>query len=186
MVLSVTPSPGVDVKADEDIRKDVVSELYWDARLNIPDVSVTVTDGVVTIQGTADSYLEKAAVDTSDIHVTVDEGVVTLSGTVGTLLEMDAALEDAMMTNGVIDVNSNLEVRVFHERSDDAIKQDILEAFRRDGMVPEEDIRVDVENGVVTLDGITDRAIGKFSAEINARLTRGVRGVVNNITVPRD
>jgi len=38
-------------RIDENIKRDVVDQLYWDSRVNAADIKVTVFDGVVTLSG---------------------------------------------------------------------------------------------------------------------------------------
>src|SRR5258707_4762976 len=46
-------------KTDEEIQRDVLAELKWDARLQPNEIGVIVKDGVVTLTGWVDSYLKK-------------------------------------------------------------------------------------------------------------------------------
>ncbi len=50
------------MKADADVRQDVIRELQWDPRVSGPDaISVAVQDGAVTLGGHAPTYAEKLA-----------------------------------------------------------------------------------------------------------------------------
>ena len=44
------------VCTDEQIQRDVLAELRWDARVGPNEVGVIVKDGVVTLTGWLDSY----------------------------------------------------------------------------------------------------------------------------------
>src|SRR5438132_13959169 len=44
---------------DEEIQKNVLEELKWEARVKPSEIGVTVKDGVVTLVGTIDSYSKK-------------------------------------------------------------------------------------------------------------------------------
>lgn len=215
-------------KSDAEIKRDVIAELEWDIRLDIEDIAVTVKNGVVTLSGTASSFLEKWAasdatlsvsgvkevinniivrhpepvrndedvvvdvrnalawdqrVDVADIDVSVKNGVVTLSGEVRTLSEMDAAVNDAKWTAGVAEVINNIRVVPEEVRSDKEIIADLRNAFRRDALVDEDDIAVEVTNGVVLLSGLADNLRERSAAENDAKLTQGVVRVINNIAV---
>jgi hypothetical protein len=50
-------------RTDEDIQRDVLEELRWDARLQPNEIGVSVKDGVVTLTGWVDSYLKKWAAE---------------------------------------------------------------------------------------------------------------------------
>ena len=45
--------------SDEQIQKDVLTELKWDARVQPNEIGVAVKDGVVTLMGWVDSYAKK-------------------------------------------------------------------------------------------------------------------------------
>lgn len=226
--MAVSPTPRRGMKSDADIKRDTLAELSWDTRISIEDIGVTVDDGVVTLSGTADTYLERwaavdaafsvggvvdvidnitvmpphplrpdeevagdvsralswdARIDEADVDVLVDNGTVTLSGTVGSLFEMDSAVEDASWTNGVVDVVNNLIVRPPEPRTDEEVKRDIEDAMKRDALVNAERIRVNVTDGTVILTGTADSFAEKTASEADARLTRGVTAVINNIAV---
>jgi len=50
---------------DEKIKKQVVDQLYWDARVDASDVKVEVSDRNVILTGTVPSYGVRQAVETS-------------------------------------------------------------------------------------------------------------------------
>ena len=53
---------GKGMKADADVRQDVIRELQWDPQVSGPDaISVAVQDGAVTLGGHAPTYAEKLA-----------------------------------------------------------------------------------------------------------------------------
>ena len=61
---SFQPYPYVDIdeevqKSDWEIKKDVLSELFWSPYVNEDEVEVIVTDGKVTLLGTVDTNREK-------------------------------------------------------------------------------------------------------------------------------
>lgn len=144
-------------RSDEELRKDVIGALEWDVRI-----------------------------DPKDIEVEVKDGVVTLKGKVLSLPMLDAAVEDATWTRGVVDVVNDLAVMPIPTRHDNDIVMDLVGALTRDAVVHAPDIQVKSSGGVVILDGVVDRAQAKYAAEVNARLTRGVRGVINNILVAQE
>lgn len=78
---------------------------------------------------------------------------------------------------------NNLVVEPPEPRSDEEIEEDIERAFRRDALVNAERIRVNVNDGAVTLTGTADSFAEKTAAEVDARLTRGVTAIINNIAV---
>jgi hypothetical protein len=44
---------------DNDIQRDIVAELQWEASLRNDDIAVGVRDGIVTLGGFVDSYAGK-------------------------------------------------------------------------------------------------------------------------------
>ncbi len=46
-------------RSDEQIQKDVLAELKWDARVMPNEIGVAVKDGVVTLTGWVDSYTKR-------------------------------------------------------------------------------------------------------------------------------
>ncbi len=54
-------TPGYSVKSDAEILDDVEDELWWSPFVDEDDVTVTVDNGVVTLEGTVDSWAERSA-----------------------------------------------------------------------------------------------------------------------------
>lgn len=53
-------------RTEEQIKRDVVDQLFWDIRVDASDVTVEVSNGTVTLRGTVPTYLAaKAAIDDS-------------------------------------------------------------------------------------------------------------------------
>ena len=50
-------------QTDEEIQKNVLSELKWDARVQPNEIGVVVKDGVVTLTGWVDSYTKRWAAE---------------------------------------------------------------------------------------------------------------------------
>src|SRR5882672_5989812 len=61
MATAVATKPGN--QADEEIQKNVLSELKWDARVQPNEIGVVVKDGVVTLTGWVDSYTKRWAAE---------------------------------------------------------------------------------------------------------------------------
>jgi len=51
------------MKSDRELQIDVLDELRWEPGVNATDIGVTVKDGVVTLEGTVDSFAEKWATE---------------------------------------------------------------------------------------------------------------------------
>jgi len=143
--------------SDEEIKKKIVDELYWDTR-----------------------------VDASKVQVTVDNGRVTLSGTVPSYTARTRATWDAWNVDGVIWVENNITVRpppTVTFLSDEDIKQSVVRAFAEDPDLDTTDIRVSVKNATVTLEGSVDEFWKRGEAERIACRARGVCDIVNKLAV---
>jgi osmotically-inducible protein OsmY len=124
------------------------------------------------------------SLDASHIGVAaVQPGVVTLTGTVATYGEKVSAERAAKRVSGVRAVANDIEVRLIGslKRTDTDIAQAVLRALEWDIAVPDEKIKVRVDNGWVTLDGEVALQFQRAAAENAVRRLSGVRGVSNQI-----
>lgn len=142
------------MKTDQQIQSDVVAELAWTPTVNAAGIGVAVKDGVVTLSGEVDTYLQK-----------------------------HAAEHAARLVGGVRGVAVDLEVRLApgDRRGDAQVAEAALHALRWHSLVPEDRVQVAVEDGWVTLSGEVDRRFQSASAEEAVRPLLGVRGVSNQI-----
>jgi len=141
---------------DEQIQKDVLDELDWDARVQPNEIGVAVKDGIVTLVGWVDSYTKQAAAE-----------------------------EAAHRVTGVMAVVNDIAVRlpVSAERNDADIAAAAVRALEWDAFVPMEHIDITVSKGWVTLKGQVEWQYQKQDAERVVRRLLGVKGVTNLITV---
>jgi len=142
------------IHTDEEIQKDVLAELKWDAQVQPNEIGVSVKDGVVTLTGWVDSYLKKWAAE-----------------------------DAAHRVGGVKAVANDIEVKLFSERTDADIAEAAIRALQWDASVPAEKIQVTVSKGWVTLKGEVNWNFEKQDAERVVRRLTGVKGVSNLITV---
>ena len=144
------------MKTDAQLKADVTDELAWDPAINATNVGVMVKDGVVTLAGHLDSFAEKHA---------VEQAVRKVAGVRGIALDLDVKLAASQ------------------QRSDSDIAQAATAALSLNSLVPAGKIKVEVENGWVTLTGQVDWSYQFASAEQCVRPLAGVRGLSNKITV---
>jgi osmotically-inducible protein OsmY len=142
--------------SDEQIQRDVLAELKWDARLQPNEVGVIVKDGIVTLTAWVDSYSKKWAAE-----------------------------EAAHRVRGVKAVANEIEVRLpsTAERTDADIAAAVVRALEWDAFVPIEKLDVTVSKGWVTLKGEVEWQFQKEDAERVVRRLSGVKGVTNLILV---
>jgi osmotically-inducible protein OsmY len=141
---------------DEQIQREVLEELRWDARVQPNEIGVAVKDGVVTLTGWVDAYTKKWAAE-----------------------------EAAHRVRGVKAVANDIEVRLpsSAERTDADIAAAATRALELDALLPLENLDVTVSKGWITLRGEVEWEFEKREAERVVRRLAGVRGVTNLITV---
>ena len=146
----------VSIHTDEDIQRDVLEELTWDIRVRPNEIGVVVKDGIVTLTGWVDSYLNKTA-----------------------------AQEDAHRVSGVKAFANDIEVRVpgSAERTDTDLARAALNALKWDAGIPTDKIDITVSQGWMTLKGAVDHFFQKRDAERAIERLSGVRGISNLLTV---
>lgn len=124
------------------------------------------------------------SVDAAHIGVAATQpGVVTLTGTVATYAEKTTADRAAKRVAGVRAVANDIEVRPLGsmKRTDTDLAQAVLRALEWDIAVPDEKIKVRVDDGWVTLEGEVALQFHRAAAENAVRRLAGVRGVTNQI-----
>jgi osmotically-inducible protein OsmY len=144
------------MKTDEQLKKDVAAELAWDPAINTTNIGVAVRSGIVTLSGTLDTYVQKHA---------VERAVRRVAGVRGIALDLEVRLAPG------------------HARTDSEIAQAAAHALRWHSLVPEDKVKVEVEDGWIRLSGETDWAYQRASAEQSVRPLVGVRGVTNDISI---
>jgi osmotically-inducible protein OsmY len=125
------------------------------------------------------------SVTAAHIGVTAANGVVTLTGHVRNFTEKLAAEHAAGRVNGVKAVAEEIEVRLDlgMRRADDEIAQAALRCLAWDVTIPEDQVKVRVEKGWVTLTGELQWHFQKDAAEHDTRRLLGVLGVSNQIVI---
>lgn len=144
------------MKTDSQIQADVMEELKWDPSVTHEHIGVAVSDGVVTLSGTVPSYIEKWTAEKA-----------------------------AQRVAGVKIVVENIKVKFFDsDKKDDVdIAAAILNQFKWNIQIPEDELKVSVEDGWVGLTGEVEWAYQRAAAENAVRNIIGVKGVTNDITL---
>jgi osmotically-inducible protein OsmY len=142
------------MKTDQQLKTDVTAELLWDSAVNAANVGVAVKNGIVTLAGQVDTYLQKHA---------VERAIRRVSGVRGIALDLEVKLAPP------------------HERTDADVAEAALHALAWHSFVPEDKVKVVVEDGWVTLTGEVDWAYQSASAEQCIHPLVGVKGVTNQI-----
>ena len=131
-----------------------------------------------------DDLVRDGSVDVSRIQVTVDKGRVTFSGTVPSYSVRNSITDAASRISDIVWFDNKTTVEHIQAMPPDAaIKETVSTYLATDSDMIRTDIRVSVENGIVTLEGSVDEYWKKDEAERIARGARGVSDIVNRLTV---
>jgi osmotically-inducible protein OsmY len=144
------------MKTDSELKRDVENELKWEPSVNEAHIGVAVKDSVVTLTGHVPSYAEKYAAEKA-----------------------------AKRVYGVKAVANELDVKLpgTSKRTDEDIAHACVNALKSNYSVPQDKIKVVVNNGWVTLEGEVEWQYQKEAAESAVRYLTGVTGVSNSITI---
>lgn len=144
-------------RTDEQIKKDVVDQLFWDDRINA-----------------------------ADIQVEVAEGTVKLTGSVPTYYALEAATANAWDINDVSRVKNDLTVE-FPELGetppDEVIRNNIKDTLSWTPGIDASGIDVAVKKGWVTLEGSVKSYWRKNLIDIMVSPLRGIVGITNKIKI---
>ena len=145
--------------------------------------TANLTDRDVQTRRAVTQQLEwDPAVDASAIGVAARDRAVTLTGFVNTYAEKLAAERAAKRVRGVRAVANDIDVRLKVGRTDADIAADVAMALRIHSSIPDT-VQAAVHHGHVTLTGVAAWLYQKRLAEKAAAHIRGVRHVVNLITL---
>lgn len=144
------------MKTDLEIQQDVINELKWQPFLKSANIGVAVKNGVVTLSGNVDNYSQKIGAEKAARKVT-----------------------------GVRAIAEDIQIGVSPalEKTDVDIAESVVNALKWHAAVPEERIKVKVENGIVTLEGEVEWEYQRSSTQRAVNRLLGVRNVVNLINI---
>jgi osmotically-inducible protein OsmY len=116
-------------------------------------------------------------IDLTHVRIEVVDGKVKIYGTVPSLAALNAAENDVLSVDGVKSIENLLEI-VYPGCPDDVadknLEKQLLEAFKSDTSINCKAVKVNVQNGVVTLTGSVDTDSSKES----------LQSIIKNITSP--
>lgn len=138
------------------LKKDVTAELEWDPSIRAAGVGVLVKDGIVTLTGHLDTFVQKFA---------IERAVQRVAGVRALAVELDVKLDPS------------------HNRSDSEIAATIESAFAWHVLIPAERVQVKVEKGWVNLRGEVDWEYERDAIQKAVRPITGVVGVTSVITL---
>lgn len=144
------------MKTNEELQKSVQDAIKSEPFLNAAQIGVAVKDGIVTLTGEVDSYAKK---------LEVEEAAGNVAGI------------NAVVEKVVVKLGKSLS------KSDNDIAAEILNAYKYDWEIPNDTVKVKVEDGWVTLTGDLSWNYQREAAKRAADRMAGVKGVTNNIDI---
>lgn len=144
------------MKSDIEIQKDVLEQLKWEPFLNSAQIGVSVKNGVVTLSGQVDAYSKK---------IQAEKAAKKVAG-------VKAIAEDIQV--GLSPV---------YKKSDTEVAESVVNALKWHTMIPEDKIKVSVEEGNVKLEGEVEWEYQRNQAKTTVENLTGVKFVTNLIAV---
>lgn len=144
------------MKTDKQLQTDVIAELSWEPSVHAAEIGVEVRDGVVTLAGHVSSYAEKW---------NAERAAQRVSGVKALAVEMDVKLP------------------ALGQRDDADIAASATNMLAWATAVPDDAVKVLVEDGWITLSGAVDWQYQKQAASDAVRFLIGVKGVSDQIAI---
>ena len=143
------------MKTDNELQRDILDEIAWEPSVTIPEIGVTVHNGVVS-----------------------------LTGSVGNLPAKWGAEAAALRVSGVKAVANTIEVKLSTDsrRSDEDIASAASNVLKWNILLPK-NLQAVVEDGWITLTGKVQWQFQRNTAEDAVKQLTGVKGVTNEIMV---
>jgi len=144
------------MKTNEQLQRDVMEALRWEPALNAADIGVTARDGIITLTGNVNTYPKKLAAEQATKKVA-----------------------------GVKAVAEEIQVRIDGSdyKSDTDIAAAAVDALRWCTSVPDDKIKISVEDGWIKLEGEVEWQYQKDEAKREVEDLTGVKGVSNMISL---
>jgi osmotically-inducible protein OsmY len=146
-------------KNNEDLQRDVLEAIKWEPLLIEAEIGVIAKDGVITLTGIVDSYAKK--------------------------VEAEDAAKSVLGVQAVVE-KIEIKFEGFSKKNDTEIANEIVNAFKWNWSIPDDKVKVIVEDGWVTLEGELEWNSQKKAAEKAVSNLIGVKFVTNNITIKSD
>lgn len=144
------------MKTNSELQKDVQDAIKWEPLLNAAEIGVTVKDGVVSLTGIVDCYAKK--------------------------IEAENAAKKVVGVKALVE---NIKIKFPNSwlKTDAEVANEVLAALKSNLMIPDERLKVSVEEGWVTLEGNLPWNYQRVAAKNAVHLLMGVKGVTNNIKI---
>ena len=142
------------MKSNEELQLDVQDAIKWQPLLKAAEIGVTAKDGIVTLSGTVNSFTKKMEAENAAKSVIGVKAVVE---------EIDVDFENSL------------------RKRDEEIAEESLSAMKWNWSVPDERIKLKVEDSWVTLEGSVEWNYQREAAQKCVSDLIGVKGVTNKI-----
>lgn len=145
------------MKKDEDLQKHIQNAIKLNLKLSPADIiGVIAKDGVITLKGVVDSDIKKSEAEN------IVKNVIGVKAIVGNI-EVNYGSTD--------------------EKSDTEIANDILHALKSNPKIPEDKIKIKVENGHVALEGELQWDYQKEATKKSLSSLVHIKTLTNNILI---
>ena len=144
------------MRSDIQIQQDVMDQLKWEPGLTSAEIGVAVKNGIVTLSGIVDTFSKK---------ITAENAAKKIAGVKAVAEEIQVGASPA------------------YRKTDAEIADAVLFAIKWSTNIPDEKIRVKVEDGVVTLEGEVEWDYQRKEAKRIIGHLSGVRTINNFISL---
>ena len=144
------------MKKDTNLQQKVQDALHWDSLLKHSEIGVSAEDGIVTLTGFVDSYAKKLK---AEAIVKDIKGVLALVEKIEVKFGVEGAMTDAEIANQVVN------------------------ALKWNWEIPNDAVKVQVENNWVTLEGSLQWNYQREAVKNLVNNLSGIRGINNKMTI---
>ena len=148
------------MKNPQDLQKNVQDAIKWKPLLHETEVGVAINNGVVILTGTVDCYSKK---------LEAENAAKNIAGVKALVEKIEVHLENSL-----------------DKKDDNEIAEEIAKAYKRNWHIPNDKIKVKVENGKVILTGELNWHYQKEEAKNTINNLKGIVSVTNGITIKSD
>ena len=145
------------MRTNADLQKDVQDAIKWEPLLRAAEIGVTVSEGIVTLSGTVDSYWKKS--------------------------EAEEATRNVAGVRAVVEKIEIRPVGSLAKKEDSEIATEVLKAFKWTSEIPAGKIKIKVEKGRITLDGDVEWNYQREAAKKVIKDLPGVTGITSNLKI---
>jgi osmotically-inducible protein OsmY len=144
------------MKSNERLQQDVENAIAWEPLLHAAEIGVTAKDGIITLLGTVDHYAKKKQVEKAAKNVAGVKAIV----------------------EKIVVQFPNPTIK-----TDEEIAGDVIKALENNPTIPNQRLKVKVEDGRVYLEGMLSWDYQRKAAKRLIRHISGVRDVFCKIVI---